>query len=47
MNALKRVPAEGGPSAVLCGVSGQAFGASWGPDGTVVFSQYELGLSEA
>ena len=36
-NGLKKVPAEGGPATLLT-PSGTRFGASWGPDQTVVFA---------
>ena len=36
-NALKKVPAEGGP-ATLIAPAGNRLGASWGPDQTVVFA---------
>ena len=36
-NALKKVPAEGGPATTLC-PAGFRRGASWGRDGTIVFS---------
>ena len=43
---LKRVSAEGGPSTVLCDVSGEFNGGTWGSDGTITFHQTEFGLRE-
>jgi hypothetical protein len=37
-NALKRMPAVGGPSQIICKVEGQSFGASWGHDDQIVFA---------
>ncbi len=36
-SGLKKVPAEGGPSTAIVS-TGNRFGASWGPDGTIVFA---------
>jgi serine/threonine-protein kinase len=35
---LRKVPAGGGPSLAICKVSGRSRGASWGPDGNIVFA---------
>jgi len=37
-NKLKKVPIAGGPPIVICDVPGNFWGASWGPDGTIVFA---------
>ena len=36
-NALRKVPADGGPSTLIAS-AGNRFGASWGPDQTIVFA---------
>jgi len=41
---LKKVPAIGGPTVTLCDAASGLSG-SWGPDGTIVFSDREHGLS--
>jgi Tol biopolymer transport system component len=39
LNALKKVPASGGPAMILCGLRGAApRGAAWSPDGTIIFA---------
>lgn len=39
LNALKKVPATGGPAVTLCGLRGAApRGATWCPDGTIIFA---------
>jgi serine/threonine-protein kinase len=35
---LKKISADGGPAVTLTGVSGNAFGGSWGEDGNIVVS---------
>jgi Tol biopolymer transport system component len=42
-NALKRVPAEGGPVQVVT-KNGYGFGGAWAPDGTIVFNANDFGL---
>ena len=37
-NALKKVPAAGGPPATIAQVSGVGWGASWASDGTIFFA---------
>lgn len=40
---LRTVPLAGGPSVTVCAIPGSPRGASWGPDGTIVFSSIESG----
>jgi serine/threonine protein kinase/WD40 repeat protein len=41
--ALKKVAITGGPAVTLCRVTGQPRGATWGPDGTIIFSTDAIG----
>lgn len=41
---LKKLPMDGGPAVTICTVAGQAAGASWGTDDTIVFGQFGSGL---
>ena len=43
-NALKRVPVLGGAPLTICPLPGRLRGASWGPDGTIVFGTTNSGL---
>ena len=38
VTALKKVAITGGPAVTLGRPDGTAFGASWGPDGTIIFA---------
>ncbi len=40
---LKRIPIDGGPSAVIASISGGSRGASWGPDDSIVFATKRSG----
>jgi serine/threonine-protein kinase len=44
VNELKRVSVGGGPSSTICVVNPYFNGASWGPDGTIVFAEFSFGL---
>ena len=37
-NTLRRMPAAGGPSQIICNVDGVSFGGSWGHDDQIVFA---------
>ena len=37
-NTLRRIPAAGGPSQIICKVAGESFGGSWGHDDQIVFA---------
>ncbi len=41
---LKKVRTDGGPPMPVCDAPRAPFGASWGPDDTIVFGQYEGGI---
>jgi eukaryotic-like serine/threonine-protein kinase len=36
--ALRKVPIDGGPSVLICRITGASRGASWGPDDSIVFA---------
>ena len=38
VTTLKKIPLAGGPTIKLCDVDGTTAGATWGPDGTIVFA---------
>jgi serine/threonine-protein kinase len=44
--SLKKVPIGGGPAITLCDTSSLPVGASWGPNGTIVFGKDEGGILE-
>ena len=43
---LRRVPISGGPPVTLCDIRFPAFGASWGPEDTIVFGTHGGGLRQ-
>ena len=43
-NALRKVAVGGGPATTICEVQGAIYGASWGSDGTIVYSRGRDGL---
>ena len=43
---LNKIRIDGGPPITLCDASDPPFGASWGPNGTIVWGQYAGGLLE-
>ncbi|MDA2931188.1 serine/threonine protein kinase [Acidobacteria bacterium AH-259-O06] len=44
--SLRKVSAEGGPSALLCDVPGWFMGGTWGSSGTIILAQLGLDLSQ-
>jgi serine/threonine-protein kinase len=41
--AMQKVPISGGPAVRITATDGQPRGATWGPDGTVIFATFEPG----
>jgi len=42
--ALKRVPVAGGPTTTICPIDPYFEGASWGPQGLIVYADFSFGL---